>query len=166
MRSRRALGLAVAIVLVLAGIGATTGVSVLRIEDARTGETVGVERIDPGQEFAIHYIHSFDKTPIHEVYVIRDGKIVQIREEFQYFAIGLEYTKNDQERVGNFTVLHMERTFDEFAIRVATYTNQSLVIGDERTPLTAYGERWDTLRLSADRVSYLEYVYLKLTAQL
>ncbi|SIR63348.1 hypothetical protein SAMN05421858_3024 [Haladaptatus litoreus] len=150
---------------VVVGVGSTTDVTVLHIQDARTGETTGVERIDPGQEFAIHYIHSFDKTPIHEVYVIRDGKIVQIREEFQYFAIGLEYTERDQERVGNFTVLHMERAFDSFSLRVATYTNQSLVIGDERTPLTDYAERWDTLTFSAERMSYLEYAYYKTTTQ-
>ncbi|WP_266081442.1 DUF1850 domain-containing protein [Haladaptatus caseinilyticus] len=150
---------------VVVGAGATTGVTVLHIQNARTDETVGIERIDPGQEFAIHYTHSFDKTPIHEVYVIRDGKIVQIREEFQYFAIGLEYTEREQERVGNFTVLHMERPFDSFALRVATYTNQSLVIDDERTPLTDYSDRWETLTFSAERISYLEYAYLKATAQ-
>lgn len=154
----------VACVLVV-GSGATADVTVLRVENAETGETVGVERIDAGQEFAIHYIHSFDKTPIHEVYVIRDGKIVQIREEFQYFAIGLEYTERKQERVGNFTILHMERSFDSFSLRVATYTNQSLVIGDERTPLTNYAERWDTLTFSAERMSYLEYASLKAATQ-
>lgn len=150
----------------LVGAGATSGVTVLHIQDARTGETVGVERVAPGQEVAIHYIHSFDKTPIHEVYVIRDGKLVQIREEFQFYAIGLEYTERNQERVGNFTVLHMEREFDSFAIRVATYTNQSLVIGDKQTPLTDYAEKWDTLKLSGERVSYLEYAYLKAKATL
>jgi hypothetical protein len=159
-----------AFVLVVCGLvmgaGATTGVTVLQIQNAKTGETVGVEQIEPGQEFAIHYIHSFDKTPIHEVYVIRDGKIVQIREEFQYYAIGLEYTEREQERIGNFTVLYMERAFDSFALRVATYTNQSLVIGDERTPLTDYAKRWDTLEFSAERISYLEYAYVKATTQI
>ncbi|WP_435156630.1 DUF1850 domain-containing protein [Haladaptatus sp. DFWS20] len=165
MRIRPAITLVACVLVVGAGAGATTDVTVLRIHNPETGETVGVERVDPGQKFAIHYIHSFDKTPIHEVYVIRDGKIVQIREEFQYFAIGLEYTEREQERVGNFTVLHMERSFDSFSLRVATYTNQSLVIGDERTPLTDYAERWDTLTFSAERMSYLEYAYFKATTQ-
>ncbi len=164
MRTRLAAILVACCLLV--GAGATTGVTVLHIQDAQTGETVGVVQLDPGQEFAIHYIHSFDKTPIHEVFVSRDGKLVQIREEFQYFAIGLEYTERDQERVGNFTVLHMNRSFDSFALRVATYTNQSLVVGDEETPLTAYADRWDTLEFSTERVSYLEYAYLKAKAKL
>lgn len=164
MRKRLLIGLLACGLVV--GASATMGVSVLRLRNAQTGETVGVERIDPGQEFAIEYIHSFNKTPIHEVYVIRDGEIVQTREEFEYFAIGLEYTDRDQERVGNFTVLHMNRTFDSVPIRVATYTNQSLVVGDDETPLTQYADRWDTLELSPERMSYLEYLYHKATAQL
>ncbi|MFC6732671.1 MULTISPECIES: DUF1850 domain-containing protein [unclassified Haladaptatus] len=164
MRTRLAFVLVACSLLV--GAGATTSVTVLHIQDARTDETVGVERVEPGQEIALHYIHSFDKTPIREVYVIRDGKLVQIREEFQFYAIGLEYTERDQERVGNFTVLHMEREFDSFVLRVATYTNQSLVIGDQEKPLTAYADRWDTVELSPKRVSYLEYAYLKAKATL
>ena len=164
MRSRFVFVLVVCGLVV--GASATMGVSVLRIQNAQTGETVGVERLDPGQEFAVDYIHSFNKTPIHEVYVIRDDQIVQTREEFQYFAIGLEYTDRDQERVGNFTVLHMNRTFESVPIRVAMYTNQSLVIGDDRTPLTHYADRWETLELSPDHMSYLEYLYRKATTQL
>ncbi|MFC6991538.1 DUF1850 domain-containing protein [Haladaptatus sp. GCM10025707] len=153
MRTRLAFVLVACSLLV--GAGATTSVTVLHIQDARTDETVGVERVEPGQEIALHYIHSFDKTPIREVYVIRDGKLVQIREEFQFYAIGLEYTERDQERVGNFTVLHMEREFDSFVLRVATYTNQSLLSVTKRNhspPTQTGGTPSNSLR-SAFRIS-------------
>lgn len=132
--------------------------TVLRLGDPRSGESLGVFRIEEGDRFAIHYVHSFDKTPIREVYEVRDGGIVQIREEFKYHAIGLEYTEGNQTREGEFTVLHMDRRFDSFTVRVAKATDQSLVIEGEKRPLSSYTERWGSIRFSVERVSYPGYL--------
>ncbi|MCL7417411.1 MAG: DUF1850 domain-containing protein, partial [Halalkalicoccus sp.] len=113
---------------------AATEVTVLCLSDPRSGETLGVERVEEGDRFAIHYVHSFDKTPIHEVYEVREEGIVQIREEFEYHAIGLEYTERNQTREGGFTVLHMDRRLDTFTVRVAKYTDQTLIIDGEERP--------------------------------
>lgn len=132
--------------------------TVLRLEDPRSGESLGVFRVEEGDRFAIHYVHSFDKTPIREVYEIRDGGIVQIREEFKYHAIGLEYTEGDQTREGEFTVLHMDRRLDSFTVRVAKATDQSLVIEGEKRLLSSYTERWGSIRFSVERASYPGYL--------
>ncbi|WP_336363317.1 DUF1850 domain-containing protein [Halalkalicoccus salilacus] len=145
---------------------AAADLTVLRLEDPRSGESLGVERVEEGDRFAIHYVHSFDKTPIREVYEVRDGGIVQIREEFKYHAIGLEYTEGNQTREGEFTVLHMERRFDSFTVRVAKATDQSLVIGGEKRPLSSYTERWGSIRFSVERVSYLGYLRIMLDTHL
>lgn len=113
---------------------AVTDLTVLRLSDPETDETLGVERVEEGDRFAVHYIHSFDETPIHEVYEVRGEEIVQVREEFKYHAIGLEYTEGNQTREDGFTILHMERRFDSFTVRVAKYTDQSLVIDGEQRP--------------------------------
>lgn len=136
--------------------------TVLRLTDPRSGETLGVERVEEGDRFAIHYVHSFDKTPIREVYEVRDGGIVQIREEFKYHAIGLEYTEAEQTREDGFTILHMERRFDSFTVRVAKYTDQSLVIDREERPLSSYTEKWESIRFSVERVNYPRYIRYRL----
>ncbi|ADJ15574.1 DUF1850 domain-containing protein [Halalkalicoccus jeotgali] len=160
MRRRRVLS-AIAGGLVLSPLAATD-VTALRLADPQSGETLGVERVSTGDRFAIHYVHSFDKTPIHEVYEVRDEGIVQIREEFEYHAIGLEYTEGNQTREDGFTVLHMERELGSFTIRVAKYTDQSLVIDGESRPLSAYTEEWEPVRFSVERVSYLRYLEWRL----
>lgn len=145
---------------------AATDVTVLRLADPRSGETLGVERVEDGDKFAIHYVHSSDKTPIHEVYEVRGTDIVQVREEFEYHAIGLEYTEADQTREGEFTVLHMDRRLDSFTVRVAKYTDQSLVIGETERPLSSYTERWGSIRFAVERVNYLQYVRFALETHL
>ncbi|WP_101297244.1 DUF1850 domain-containing protein [Halegenticoccus soli] len=163
MRRRRIAAAVVALSLLAGGIADAT---VLLLQDPRTGETLGVERVGEGDRFAIHYVHSFDKTPIREVYEVRGATIVQIREEYRYHAIGLEYTEGNQTREGNFTVLRMERRFDAFTVRVARYTNQTLVLDGERRPLPAYTDRWNSIRFSVRRVSYLDYLRLRLETHL
>lgn len=147
--------------LVLLVAVAPASVTVLYLEDPRTGEPLGVERVDDGERFAIHYVHSYDETPIREVYEVRETRIVQVREEFHYYAIGLEYTNRNRTREGNFTVLHMERRFEAFDVRVAKATNQSLLIDGQRRPLTRYAPRWETIRFSVRRMSYAEYLLVK-----
>lgn len=141
---------------------AVTNVTVLRLADPRSGETLGVERVEEGDRFAIHYVHSFDKTPIREVYEIRGEGIVQIREEFEYHAIGLEYTERNQTREDGFTALHMDRRFDSFTVRVAKYTDQSLVIDGEQRPLSSYTDEWESIRFAVERVNYLRYLHYRL----
>ncbi|WP_336344844.1 DUF1850 domain-containing protein [Halalkalicoccus ordinarius] len=145
---------------------AVADLTVLQLGDPRSDESLVVFRVEEGDRFAIHYVHSFDETPIREVYEIRDGGIVQIREEFEYHAIGLEYTEANQTREGEFTVLHMERRFDSFTVRVAKSTDQSLVVDGESRPLSSYTERWGSIRFSVERVSYLRYLRLMLETRL
>ncbi|MDL5360442.1 DUF1850 domain-containing protein [Halalkalicoccus sp. NIPERK01] len=160
MRRRRVLS-AVAGGLLLSPLVATD-VTVLRLADPRSGETLGVERVEEGDRFAIHYVHSFDKTPIREVYEVRGEEIVQIREEFKYHAIGLEYTEDEQTREDGFTILHMERRFDSFTVRVAKYTDQSLVIDGEERPLSSYTAEWGSIRFSVERTNHLRYLRYRL----
>jgi hypothetical protein len=139
-----------------------TDVTVLRLADPRSGETLGVERVEEGDRFAIHYVHSFDKTPIREVYEVHEEGIVQIREEFEYHAIGLEYTERNQTREDGFTVLHMDRRLDTFTVRVAKYTDQTLIINGEERPLSAYTDEWESIRFAVERVNPLRYLHYRL----
>lgn len=164
--SGRRLGAVSVGLLLLALAGATADVTVLELRDPQSGETLGVERVDDGDRFTIAYVHSFDETPIREVYEVRGTRIVQVREEFRFFAIGLEYTERNQTREGNFTVLHMDRRVDPFTVRVAKYTNQTLVVDDRRRPLTRYADRWDSVRFSVRRVSYLDYARMTVRTRL
>lgn len=163
MRRRRVLS---ALLGIAAAPLAVADLTVLHLEDPRSGENLGVFRVEEGDRFAVHYVHSFDKTPIREIYEVRDDRIVQIREEFKYHAIGLEYTEANQTREGEFTVLHMERRFDSFTVRVAKATDQSLVIDGESHPLSSYTERWNSIRFSVERVGYPRYLRLTFDTQL
>lgn len=165
MRGRRLAAVSLGLLLLLSA-GATADVTVLELREPRSGETLGVERVESGDRFAINYVHSFGETPIHEVYEVRGTNIVQVREEFRYFAIGLEYTQRNRTREGNFTVLRMDRPVDPFTVRVAKYTNQTLVVDGDPRPLTRYADRWESVRFSVERVSYLDYLSMRLRARL
>ncbi|MFC4246982.1 DUF1850 domain-containing protein [Natribaculum luteum] len=156
--------LALVVAVVACTVLATTSAgTVVHVEHEQSGETLAVYSIDEDEEFSIYYVHSSEKTPIREVYVVDDTSIVQQREEYGYYAAGLEFGRETQ-RVDGWTVAEVDREVDEFAVRTAATTEQRLVIGDENRSLQTYTDPWETITISAEDVTYLEYVVYKIAS--
>ena len=51
----------------------------LILKNGDTGKTLAVYRIDKGNEFSITFVHSVNKSPVTDVYEIRNGKIYVVR---------------------------------------------------------------------------------------
>ena len=87
----------------VAVIATNPTVLVLQLADTETGERLAAYEVEDGETFEIQYVHSFEKTPIHETYEVSDGEIVQVREAYKYHAAGLEYTR-ETDREGEWIV--------------------------------------------------------------
>jgi hypothetical protein len=131
-------------------------VLVLQLEDAETGERLAAYEVEEDTQFEIQYVHSFEKTPIHETYAVEDGEIVQVREAYKYHAAGLEYTR-ETHRDGEWIVGEPDREIGEFTIRVARSTDQSLVFDGVERSLDTYAEPGTGIEISVEQVSMAEY---------
>ncbi|MWV65874.1 DUF1850 domain-containing protein [Halorubrum sp. JWXQ-INN 858] len=159
MSSRR-LGL-IASVVVLVALTSVTAAATLPAEDAvvlenpETGETYDRFTLEPDETFAVTYIHSFEKTPVTGVYTVRDGEIHQVREEYAYNAAGLGYTRSER-REGNRTVVDVDERVGSFAVRISDSEDHYLTVDGDDRPLDSYADTWSTVRVTTERVSYLE----------
>lgn len=135
-------------------------VLVLQLEDTETGESLAAYEIEEGERFEIRYVHSFEKTPIHETYAVEGTEIVQIREAYKYHAAGLEFTRETY-REGEWIVSEPDRELGSFSVRVARSTDQSLVVDGTERPLDSYAEPGSGIEISVERMSTAEYYTTK-----
>lgn len=139
-----------------AAVAANPTLLVLHLEDAHSGERLAVHAVEEGERFEIRYVHSFEKTPIHETYAVEDGGIVQVREAYKYHAAGLEFTRETY-REGDWIVSEPDRELGAFTVRVAGSTEQSLVVNGNERPLEAYAEPGTAIRISVEHMGAAEY---------
>lgn len=113
----------------------------LAVYDRETGKTYRTFEVSEGSEFSVEFIHSVNKSPVIDVFVIRDGKIVADRTIYSAFGAGvqteieegqtLEYDEN-----GNMVVSGFNIVFSEVKYIVGTVSDHILRIEGESISLT------------------------------
>lgn len=140
----------------VAVVVANPTVVVLQLEDTETGERLAAYEIAEGERFEIRYVHSFEKTPIHETYAVEGSEIVQTREAYKYHAAGLEFTR-ETHREGEWIVSEPGRELDSITIRVARTTEQSLVVDGTERSLASYADPGSGIEISVEEMNAIEY---------
>ncbi len=139
---------AIALVFMISLVfGAFSTSQVLIIEHAEHGEEIESYSVTDGDQFEIQYVHSFEKTPIHQQYEVNETYIVQVEERYKYYASGTDHTHETYQE-GNWTVAPLEEAHESFTIRVADSTEQNLVIDGVEKPLDSYAEPGEPIRIS------------------
>ncbi|MDQ2052811.1 DUF1850 domain-containing protein [Natronolimnohabitans sp. A-GB9] len=151
--------------VVCAVLAAVPAGTIVHVEHGQSGEIRAVYPIDDGEEFAIEYVHSSEGTPIREVYTVDGTSIVQVREEYAYYAAGLEFERETRQ-VDGWTVADVDREVGSVTIRTAATTEQRLLIADENRSLETYTEPWEPVTLSVEHVTYLEYIMYETRARM
>lgn len=124
----------------------------LRLERSKTREVLLDLPVTPGDPFSLRYIHSSDKTPVHDTFLIeKEGQLVLIEEAFLWYGAGLESQKHDGMEIvydGQWTRVRLRRSFPELNIRVGRVANQILEFRNRSVPLNALVEPGENLHLS------------------
>ena len=113
----------------------------LAVYDRESGKTYRTFEVSEGSEFSVEFIHSVNKSPVIDVFVIRDGKIVADRPIYSAFGAGvqseseegqtLEYDENGNMVVSGFIIV-----FPEVKYIVGTVSDHILRIEGESISLT------------------------------
>jgi len=82
-------GTALAVLAIFVVASLSFRASYLVLTNDRTGVVLLRYRAEQGDKFSISYIHSVNKSPVTEIYQIRDGKIVLTALEFETFGAGM-----------------------------------------------------------------------------
>ncbi len=114
----------------------TCSVPCLVLKNGDTGKIIRVFPVQEGDEFAVTFVHSVNKSPVTEVYrITRDG-IYVVRTIYYAFGAGVLSELTDGQRLaygadGGMIVSGFNRRLDPLSYIVGTVSDHTLQIGGE-----------------------------------
>ncbi|MBE6688448.1 MAG: DUF1850 domain-containing protein [Ruminococcaceae bacterium] len=113
----------------------------LVVRNSETGMVYKTFEAREGLEFAVEFIHSVNKSPVRDVFVIRGGQIVADRTVYSAFGAGVQTEiekgqKLEYDSKGNMVVSGFDIVFDKVKYIVGTVSDHVLYIEGESISLT------------------------------
>lgn len=104
-------------------------------------EVIRTFDVSEGTEFSVEFIHSVNKSPVKDVFVIRDGKIYADRTIYATFGAGVQTEVEEGQTLGydeegNMIVSGFDMEFPRVNCIVGTVYDHVLEIGGESISLT------------------------------
>ncbi len=118
-----------------------TGAQHLRVYDSETGKIIASYLVYEGDEFSVEFIHSVNQSPVQDVFVIHNGKIIADRTIYSAFGAGVQTEIEEGQTLeyddeGNMVVSGFDIEFPEVKYIVGTVSDHILHIGEEYISLT------------------------------
>lgn len=112
----------------------------LTLRDGDTKEVYARYKVSEGDEFSIGFIHSVNKSPLTDVYQIKDHKIYVIRTIYYGFGAGVQTEIEDGQTLeygenGEMIVSGFDREMTHLSYIVGTVSDHILTIHDEEISL-------------------------------
>lgn len=128
----------------------------LILKDGDTGKTLAVYRIEEGNEFSITFVHSVNKSPVTDIYEIRNGKIYVVRTIYYSFGAGVQTEIEDGQTLeygedGSMIVSGFERPMDNLSYIVGTVSDHILEINGSSISLRELCGHNTTVRFISGR---------------
>ena len=110
--------------------GCSPGGTSLVLSNADSGQVYATYPVENGDTFAVEFIHSVNKSPVRDVYEIREGEIWNTQCIYYGFGETLSYGEN-----GEMIISNIEKKIDNMVIVVGTLSDHTLYLGDETISL-------------------------------
>lgn len=128
----------------------------LILKNGDTGKTLAVYRIEEENEFSITFVHSVNKSPVTDVYEIRNGDIYVVRTIYYSFGAGVQTEIEEGQTLeygedGSMIVSGFDRPMDNLSYIVGTVSDHILVINGDSVSLRELCGRNTTVRFSSGR---------------
>lgn len=108
----------------------------------------------PDDEFVYHYIHSIHKTPVDEVFIVKNGELILTQVKYDSYGVGMPTDEGDGFTLqdGRF-IVNLRRMFKKIDLRVSPVPDHGIIIGDTLYRFTDWANIEDLLVLKPS-VSY------------
>ncbi len=128
----------------------------LILKNGDTGKTLAVYHIDGKNEFSITFVHSVNKSPVTDVYEIRNGDIYVVRTIYYSFGAGVQTEIEEGQTLeygedGSMIVSGFDRPMDNLSYIVGTVSDHILEINGNSVSLRELCGRNTTVRFSSGR---------------
>lgn len=151
--STRTLRVTVLVFAVLAGLtlaAATVPAQrALVVEDASTGDPLVVEPVNDDTVISLAYMHSVEKSPVHDVYTVDGDRLVMTHAEFDSYGWGFPSDANVTVENGSFAY-DPDWEGEELYVKPGRIAGHTLHVNDETYDLVAISDA-QSVRIHVDR---------------
>ncbi len=128
----------------------------LILKNGDTGKTLAVYRIEEENEFSVTFVHSVNKSPVTDVYKIRNGEIYVVRTIYYSFGAGVQTEIEEGQTLeygedGSMIVSGFNRPMDNLSYIVGTVSDHILEINGGTVALRELCGRNTTVHFSIGR---------------
>ena len=119
------------------------------------------QSVKGGDRFYIDYIHSLDKTPILDTFLVsHEGVLVLEEEQYEWYGAGLAFHPQGKGRIrfnNDHTQVLINRPYDPFYLRVGSIANHTLTVNSQKIPLLNIADKGDLLAFSIEKMPTKEH---------
>lgn len=118
----------------------TASVTYLVLYNADTGERYITEKAEEGMMFSVEFIHSVNKTPVKDTFIIENGEIRAYSTLYRSFGAGVQTALEGNQKMtydeqGNMIITGFDITYDPLRYCVGTVSDHILTLGGEEISL-------------------------------
>lgn len=118
----------------------TASAKYLVLYNADTGERYIAEKAEEGMMFSVEFIHSVNKTPVKDTFIIENGEIRAYSTTYRSFGAGVQTAleggqKMTYDEQGNMIITGFDITYDPLRYCVGTVSDHILTLGGEEISL-------------------------------
>ena len=120
--------------------GCSSGQLHLVLSNAESGQVYADYPVENGDTFAVEFVHSVNKSPVRDVYEIRDGAIYNIQCIYYGFGAGVEEVLGGGETLsygenGEMIISNINNRLDHMVLVVGTISDHTLYLDEEAISL-------------------------------
>lgn len=131
---------AVACALLVTTAAAVPAGQVLVVEDAETGATLLRTPVHENSTVSLEYMHSVERSPVHDVYAVRDGRLVMVRTVFESYGWGFPADADVREVNGTFVYEPENRSAAVLYVKPGRIAGHRLRVDDRTYDLVALSD--------------------------
>lgn len=118
----------------------TASAEYLVLYNADTGERYIAEKAEEGMMFSVEFIHSVNKTPVKDTFIIENGEIRAYSTTYRSFGAGVQTALEGNQKMtydeqGNMIITGFDITYDPLRYCVGTVSDHILTLGGEEISL-------------------------------
>lgn len=118
----------------------TASADYLVLYNADTGERYITEKAEEGMMFSVEFIHSVNKTPVKDTFIIENGEIRAYSTLYRSFGAGVQTALEGNQKMtydehGNMIITGYDITYDPLRYCVGTVSDHILTLGGEEISL-------------------------------
>lgn len=146
-------GAAVIILMIAAAFLQMGGRAYLVLRDGDTGKVYASYPVSEGERFSVGFIHSVNKSPLTDVYEIRDHRIYVVETVYYAFGAGVQTQLEEGQTLrhgedGSMIVSGFDREMTHLSYIVGTVSDHTLTIDGQEISLRALCGRNSTVEFS------------------